>query len=144
MTLRVSTQDHPRGRLLRGRVQAVQSRGLQQHHPIHHGHRQSHEQPQDRVQRPCTGGKTLAHTHTRAHTHTYTRAHTHIHAEAVDVAQTALSTCAFTHSSVAAGPSQTVHHIPVPSPPRERTSRREGRVRVLNAHRCFSINLWID
>lgn len=42
-------QDHPRRWLLGGGVPAIQSRGLQQHHPVHHGHHQGYGEPADRL-----------------------------------------------------------------------------------------------
>lgn len=60
-------KDYPRGWLLRRRVQAVQGGGLQQHDPVHHGHHQSHGQPEDRLRgldssgRFPTTGLTLKH-----------------------------------------------------------------------------------
>uniref|UniRef100_A0ABK0M610 G protein subunit alpha i2 n=1 Tax=Rattus norvegicus TaxID=10116 RepID=A0ABK0M610_RAT len=46
---RQADEDHPRGWLLRGGVPAVPCGCLQQHHPVYHGHRQSHGQPADRL-----------------------------------------------------------------------------------------------
>lgn len=50
-------QNHSRGWLLRRGVQAVQSGGVQQHHPVHHGHHQSNGPVEDRFWGCCTRGK---------------------------------------------------------------------------------------
>ncbi|CAG06795.1 unnamed protein product, partial [Tetraodon nigroviridis] len=52
-----ANEDHPRGRLLGGRVQTVPRRRLQQHHPVHHGHHQGHGQPENRLRGPCQSGR---------------------------------------------------------------------------------------
>lgn len=54
-------QNHPRGRLLRGGVQAVQGGGVQQHHPVHHGHHPRNGQAKDRFWGRCTSGESVLH-----------------------------------------------------------------------------------
>ncbi|KAI2529733.1 G protein subunit alpha i2 [Homo sapiens] len=57
---RQADEDHPRGWLLRGGMPAVPGGCLQQHHPVHHGHCQSHGQPADRLCRPLQSGRRQA------------------------------------------------------------------------------------
>lgn len=50
-------QNHSWRWLLRRGVQAVQSGGVQQHHPVHHGHHQGNGPVKDRFWGRCMGGE---------------------------------------------------------------------------------------